>query len=37
MVVFQDIKSMDRILHAIFAHENKSQGTSASFAPAHAC
>ncbi len=26
MGVFQDITSMDRILYAIFAHENKSQG-----------
>ena len=37
MAVFQDIASMDRILYAIFAHENKSQGMSAPFVPTHKC
>lgn len=35
MGVFQDITSMDRILYAIFTHENKSQGTGAPFALTH--
>ncbi len=35
MAVFQDIASMDRILYAIFVHENKSQETRAPFAPTH--
>ena len=37
MGVFQDITSMDRILYAIFTHENKSQGTGAPFALTHKC
>ena len=31
MGTFQDITGMDRILFAIFTHENKSQGVSTSF------
>ena len=37
MGVFQDITSMDRILFAIFTHENKSQGTGAPFSLTHKC
>lgn len=35
MGVFQDITSMDRILFAIFTHENKSQGTATPFSVTH--
>lgn len=35
MGVFQDITSMDRILYAIFTHENKSQGTNTPFQLTH--
>lgn len=35
MGVFQDRTSMDRILFAIFAHENKMQGTAAPFPLTH--
>ncbi len=31
MGVFQDRTSMDRILFAVFTHENKSQGVSSPF------
>jgi hypothetical protein len=31
MGTFQDITSMDRILFAVFTHENKSQGVSTLF------
>ena|SRR5436190_19461056 len=31
MGTFQDITSMDRILYAVFTHENKSQGVSTPF------
>ena len=35
MGVFQDITSMDRILYAIFTHENKSQGINQPFPLTH--
>ena len=35
MGVFQDITSMDRILYAIFIHENKAQGTGTPFSLTH--
>jgi hypothetical protein len=35
MGTFQDRTSMDRILFAVFTHENKSQGISAPFLLTH--
>ena len=35
MGTFQDRTSMDRVLFAVFAHENKSQGTGAPFLVTH--
>ena len=35
MGTFQDRTSMDRILFAVFIHENKSQGFSAPFLMTH--
>lgn len=37
MGVFQDRTSMDRILFAVFTHENKMQGISAPFLMTHNC
>ena len=35
MGTFQDRTSMDRILFAVFSHENKAQGTSTLFSLTH--
>lgn len=35
MGTFQDKTSMDRILFAVFSHENKSQGVSTTFLLTH--